>query len=192
MNGYTDDPLISSLLNQPIIVWSLVISATIFVLAIGLATIFKLRNRAKLRQAEKLAAENTAKEAHAAAKEQTGNIGDQANPSRLDIDSGESVTQDDTLVSETSGTRTLATAVSGNEAKYPAQIVGVTNTDVEKGNAESEEPDSSKSALASIFEDEIIVDLHIQALRDNLPDIDMSKLQEDAQLVISRFLERGT
>jgi hypothetical protein len=187
MNGFMDDPLISSLLNQPIIIWSLVISASIFVIALLLSAVFKLRNGFKLRQAEKLAAETKAKEAEDAAKELIAEK--HADLSQLKIDE-QTTAEDNSINSGEIGGLAVQTAVAGKESDAPAQFVEVAGTDEGKENADSSESDEAKSALADIFQNEIIVDPLIQAMRDNLPAIEMSTLLKEIQLVNTQLRER--
>lgn len=198
MNGFVDDPFISALFDQPVLVWSLAISAAIFVIAIGLGAYFKLRNRANFHQSkrdllEDSQADDDYKEAQSSSNDLTGTNESPVNLSRMELNSEQFETDEELLSAEKAGGIKMESAVSMSESDLPAGVVEVTNDDAPKeDNTESGGSDSSKSDLANIFEEEIIVDPHLQAMRDNLPNINIFKLKEDTQLVISQLLERET
>lgn len=149
-----DDSIFSLFLNQPLVLWSFVLGVLVLVTAVTLYIISTLRRKKQsASQTELLVNTVTVEAAHAPAQgNQSGSISETA----LIVEADESTPH--TAVNPLAA---IADEMDEEEAETGTpEFVGV----------------EVNSKLADLFQNDIIVDPHIQALRDSLDDVPLADL----------------
>ena len=213
------DPATSSftdlLVNQPVLVWSLAGGISILVIAGFLSLFLSVRKRAQQNKAEQeaLRAKNqsngdkidTAVAELKTFANEAGSAGPKENrkADKKGAPSAETVTIPDEAASEdgaaTAQVHETAEFSGGSlfTAEQIAQSGGELVDDDEELDAiddqeseETEHTEEEQNELAALFQDDIIIDPYVQALRDNLPAITIDQLLTNIRSVSSELREK--
>ena len=175
------------LVNQPLLIWSLAGGISILVIAGFLSLLLSVRSRAQKKEAEKTAAnENRLAE----------NAVVQAAVSELQTLVEEDESDED---GKAAGLPPIEKVALGSEGEEDAETASFVQTGgLENGQAAAVTEEQSYQSggeeevneLAALFEVEVIVDPHLQALRDNLPEVSLEQLLTDIRSISGQLQER--
>lgn len=183
------------LINQPILVWSLAGGLAILVIAGFLSIFLTLRSRFKkkkvVQEATKVQRQAEAKKIKAAVSELKSLSDDksaakEASDRQPDIDkatgasNGAQTSEKNSFLQTNTDSGSEPGESSGNEDPLE---------DGEAGSGIEEEAEEEQNELAALFQTDVIIDPHLQALRDNLPAITIDELLTNIRSVSSELRE---
>lgn len=181
MNEAASSSFTDLLVNQPILVWSLAGGIAILVIAGFLSVFLAVRSRSQKRKAEldSLAATRKKADEMGVAKAAVTEL-KELQEEREDEEEGTAVYQ--------APIETVTLGIDGEENCEAANFVQTGAGDsgeamavaVEKSYDNASEADSD---LAALFTADVVVDPHLQALRDNLPEVSIEDLLSNIRSV---------
>jgi hypothetical protein len=178
MTDPSGSTLTDLLINQPVLVWSLAGGLSILVIAAFLSIFLALRNRAQKKKAASIAAQperQSQSEEIDTIVSELKMVAEEETP-LITVESGE-----ETAVKNVA---TLGASAAADGAESFVQLnPGGESTTTQDVLSESGE----KNELAALFEDDVIVDPYVQALRDNLPSITLEQLLTNIRSVSSEL-----
>lgn len=191
----TDSSFTDLLINQPVLVWSLAGGIAILVIAGFLALFLSVRKKAQQKQSTQSTKQSRQQSdvgEMAAVLSEIKQAAEVKTPAQTKKGSKQTAVAapTDTSPPETADSDSFLLMGAEDTAAIENAVLDIDPIEGEEASAEGEPTAEEKNELAALFQDDAVVDPHIQAMRDNLPAITIDELLTHVRAVAKEMQEK--